>query len=469
MSNIATLFKISNIDISGGIISNRSALQSTQLNLSWFLIKLYEQANKEWLNMNLIYPFIKSSSNLVLSTKVNKKVYDQIKHEEFKNTYPFNYTPDSRGDLTIMSDNDLEFQRKINNYMECNAKYTWDILIKEMNKHLPVLIKNMEEKIQENTSYIEKISNEIKIKQKKNKFASQSKEIEKEKLEIENLKDDLNHFKEWQSNKDNWHFYHLDTIQKIHDKIVWSRRFSDSAIPKTKKVWPRKHNKKIEYAPLSVRKYSTSSRNTYLKEISKVGFYVYSTNASIWTASITYSSPFSTTASASIKASSDSAFENKTSYVSNSLLNNALNIKTENNLTFGFLNTIEDLINNLKNCENIDNQNLENRKHEIQKYIESEWINIVKNSMSENLTSNLKKVIKFVQESVALANYKRRSKRIIPVLTDTIENLEYVLITFALIISYHKKMGYTALAQIIGNNIIYYYYKNVVKSSSKKR
>ena len=89
-------------------------------------------------------------------------------------------------------------------------------------------------------------------------------------------------------------------------------------------------------------------------------------------------------------------------------------------------------------------------------------------SENKNLTSNLKKVIKFVQESVTLANYKRRSKRIIPVLTDTIENLEYVLITFALIISYHKKMGYTALAQIIGNNIIYYYYKNVVKSNSKK-
>lgn len=201
-----------------------------------------------------------------------------------------------------------------------------------------------------------------------------------------------------------------------------------------------------------------------------MGFYVYSTNASIWTASVTDSSPFSTTASASIKASSDFAFENKTSFVSNSLLNNALNIKTDNNLTFGFLNTIEDLINNLKNCENIDNQNLENRKHEIKKYIESEWINIVKISMSENknLNSNLKKVIKFVQESVTLANYKRRSNRIIPVLTNSIENLEYVLITFALIISYHKKMGYTALAQIIGNNIIYYYYKNVVKSSSTK-
>lgn len=106
-----------------------------------------------------------------------------------------------------------------------------------------------------------------------------------------------------------------------------------------------------------------------------------------------------------------------------------MNIKTENNLTFGFLKTIEDLINNLKFVKIL---------------IESEWINMVKNNMNENkiLTNNLKKVIKFVQESVALANYKRRSNRIIPVLTDTIENLEYVLITFALIISYHKNMGY---------------------------
>jgi hypothetical protein len=43
---------------------------------------------------------------------------------------------------------------------------------------------------------------------------------------------------------------------------------------------------------------------------------------------------------------------------------------------------------------------------------------------NKNLSSNLKKVIKNVHESVALANYKRRSNRIIPVLTDTIENLE---------------------------------------------
>jgi ArsR family metal-binding transcriptional regulator len=47
-------------------------------------------------------------------------------------------------------------------------------------------------------------------------------------------------------------------------------------------------------------------------------------------------------------------------------------------------------------------------------------------SDNKNLTSNLKKVIKFVQESVALANYNRRANKIITILTDKIENLEYV-------------------------------------------
>ena len=74
-----------------------------------------------------------------------------------------------------------------------------------------------------------------------------------------------------------------------------------------------------------------------------------------------------------------------------------MNIKTDNNLTIKFLNTIKDLINSLKIC---DNKILEIRKHENQKYIESEWINIVKINMNDNknLTSNLKKVIKMFKK-----------------------------------------------------------------------
>lgn len=152
MPNIATLFKISNIDISGGTISNRSALKSTQFNLSWFLIKLYKNANKNWINTNIIYPFKNSTSNSILSTKVNKKIYDNIKIDEFKNTYPIKIEPeltDLSDEELVMFDNDTEFMRKITTYIQRNAKYTWDILIKEMSKYIPLIIINLEKKIQE--------------------------------------------------------------------------------------------------------------------------------------------------------------------------------------------------------------------------------------------------------------------------------------------------------------------------------
>jgi hypothetical protein len=57
-------------------------------------------------------------------------------------------------------------------------------------------------------------------------------------------------------------------------------------------------------------------------------------------------------------------------------------------------------------------------------------------SENKNLNNKFKKVIKHVQESVALAYYKRKSKRILTLLTDNIENIEYLLISFALIILY---------------------------------
>lgn len=60
---------------------------------------------------------------------------------------------------------------------------------------------------------------------------------------------------------------------------------------------------------------------------------------------------------------------------------------------------------------------------------------------NQNLNNNFNKVIKHIQESVVLVNYKRRSKRIIPILIDIINNIEFVIISFALIITYHDKNG----------------------------
>lgn len=101
--------------------------------------------------MNFIYPFTNNTSNLVLSTKVNKKLYDQIVFEKFKKAYPIKYKPNSMGQLTRTYEKDEEFLLSTNAYIQYNAKYTWDILIKEMSTHIHETIKNVEKKIKELT------------------------------------------------------------------------------------------------------------------------------------------------------------------------------------------------------------------------------------------------------------------------------------------------------------------------------
>jgi len=110
--------------------------------------------------MNFIYPFTNTTSKLVLSTKVNKKLYDQIDLEKFKRAYPIKYKPDSLEQLTKTTYWDEEFLLNTNAYIQYNAKYTRDILIKEMCTHIPETIKNMEKKIKEKelTSQVENIS-----------------------------------------------------------------------------------------------------------------------------------------------------------------------------------------------------------------------------------------------------------------------------------------------------------------------
>ena len=56
-------------------------------------------------------------------------------------------------------------------------------------------------------------------------------------------------------------------LKKWHEIIVWSQ-FTDSKL----EFNYLNRKKKKENTELGVRKYSTSSRNTYLKEISKRGF-----------------------------------------------------------------------------------------------------------------------------------------------------------------------------------------------------
>ena len=74
--------------------------------------------------MNFIYPFTNNTSNLVLSTKVNKILYDLIKLDKFKRAYLIKYKPNTLEELTRTPHTDEKNLLSINSYIQYNAKYT---------------------------------------------------------------------------------------------------------------------------------------------------------------------------------------------------------------------------------------------------------------------------------------------------------------------------------------------------------
>lgn len=84
----------------------------------------YVTNNTQRHQMNFIYPFTNNTSNLVLSTKVNKNLYDLIDLDKFKRAYFIKYKPNS---LVVMTRTDYTDEKKllnINSYVQYNANYT---------------------------------------------------------------------------------------------------------------------------------------------------------------------------------------------------------------------------------------------------------------------------------------------------------------------------------------------------------
>lgn len=190
MANIPTLFKISNIDISGGNISNRGALKSTQFNLSWFLINLYNSKNKEWLNYNIIYPFTNTTSNSVLSFKVNDRLYDELDNQKSIEKYPHKFVGSASQSY---SPKDESFFSSWGNYIRNNAEYTKKILISQMLKQTPIVIQNIQKDISELTSQVEESIKSGMIEEGTSKYSikkyrKQKEELESKKIRIESLK-----------------------------------------------------------------------------------------------------------------------------------------------------------------------------------------------------------------------------------------------------------------------------------------
>ena len=75
------------------------------------------------------------------------------------------------------------------------------------------------------------------------------------------------------------------------------------------------------------------------------------------------------------------------------------------------------------------------------------------------INHRLTKAIKYTHETMKLINYSKRIKNIIPLLVNSIDNIEYLMITFSFVITYHTRLGYTAISSLIGNQVIYLIYK----------
>lgn len=257
MANITTLFKISNIDISGGNISNRGALKSTQFNLSWFLINLYNSKNKEWLNYNIIYPFTNTTSNSVLSFKVNDRLYDELDNQKSIEKFPYKFVGSAS---QSNSPKDESFFSSWGNYIRNNAEYTKKILISQMVNQTPIVIQNIQKDISELTSQVKESIKSGMIEEETSKYSikkyrKQKEELESKKIRIESLKNELNKINKWFSAKDSWNKYDLSTLTNWHEKLI-SNKFAVSK--RENKIFNRSENKTINPGGLSVRKYSTT-------------------------------------------------------------------------------------------------------------------------------------------------------------------------------------------------------------------
>lgn len=129
------------------------------------------------------------------------------------------------------------------------------------------------------------------------------------------------------------------------------------------------------------------------------------------------------------------------------------------NQIFTYLDTIESII---------KNKNLKSR--EAQSYIENSWVDLIKNKLNDPnfINHRLVKAIKYTYETVTLINYSKRIKSHIPLLEDSIDKIECLMITFSLVITYHTRLGYTAISSIVGNHILYSFYKNELNIARKK-
>jgi hypothetical protein len=129
--------------------------------------------------------------------------------------------------------------------------------------------------------------------------------------------------------------------------------------------------------------------------------------------------------------------------------------RSKNNLLLTYLDSIEKLINNSSLS-----------KEEVQKEIEDNWLNLIKSKLnnpeylsqrySHSLISNINEVNKTLNIHFDKKELHRKFKS----LAEELNNIDHLIMTFALINGYFNRIKYTALTQIVGDAILFTIYLN---------
>lgn len=143
--------------------------------------------------------------------------------------------------------------------------------------------------------------------------------------------------------------------------------------------------------------------------------------------------------------------------------NYSMNDKNENYL-LSYLDSIKGIINNPELTPE-QGQNL----------IENSWISLVTSKLEDSKflidrhSHRLANVIKQANITLDLLYNKKEIKRKFPELKDDLNKLEFLLLTFSLILTYNNRLKYSAMSILVGNSVIYLVYLNKRKEFMKSQ
>jgi len=104
-----------------------------------------------------------------------------------------------------------------------------------------------------------------------------------------------------------------------------------------------------------------------------------------------------------------------------------------------------------------------------QKQIETLWISMMKNKLEDSkfLNHRLVKLLSIAKETLNVYSNHYTIKKRFPSLYKKLNKIEYLMLTFSLVLTYHSRVGHTSLSMITGNGIVYLMYKEIIKKQAR--